>query len=637
MPSRKATNKPGRALLAGLLLCAVGPAAGAAEIEYLYVNASEGTASGGHAALKIGEEVFHFQHVPPGLLRLQRDDFAWFREEYGGRENRTIRSHRIEVSDATRELLRERFNRILLIEDEQFDRRDALEKDRRLLETLLRQAGDPGRAERLELKGLGLFLADGWQYSAAPAAKVVDGSVARLARRIAEAFGDGFLEGKSREVFQSLKALRPEGYDTPPALAEDYFLPAGYGFADRYADHLSALAAVQVLTQGLPLREGVLLKPEGAEFRLGDKERQGLVAYRTRLEGQLLALLRSPRPDWGLPLLVGMARLVALDASIDSGYWAFLNLAEASADADAVADGESYGWRRSRFIAAKAALASANPVDEWAYARVEQAANLFFASGSALRTGGRASALRLTPARPAQAVPIPLGLGRAQLQSQLQHLQAYGQAYADSLAGLYAYDLLSRNCASEIFRVIDAAMREDGGWAASLRNLGGQVSGWGWTIIPFVSFQAVGENWRVAATEEWPSYRRRRLEQAKLAENPLLVDLRESNVFTSSLYHWHGGDAAFVFFTDEAVWARPLAGGANLAAGLAQGLVGLFTWPWDLGGNLRQGVKGALVSLPELLFFNIRKGSFPGLRSPEEPEGRRRRTGIGRQTPMPFS
>ncbi len=48
-------------------------------------------------------------------------------------------------------------------------------------------------------------------------------------------------------------------------------------------------------------------------------------------------------------------------------------------------------------------------------------------------------------------------------------------------------------------------------------------------------------------------------------------------------------------------------------AGLAQGMAGLLTLPWDGGENLRLGAKGALISLPELFFFNIRKGSFPGL------------------------
>ena len=90
------------------------------------------------------------------------------------------------------------------------------------------------------------------------------------------------------------------------------------------------------------------------------------------------------------------------------------------------------------------------------------------------------------------------------------------------------------------------------------------------------------------------------------------MSLRESNVFSSSLYQWHGRDPAFVFFTDDLLWARPLAGGFNFVAGLAQGMAGLLTLPWDGGENLRMGTKGALISLPELFFFNIRKGSFPG-------------------------
>ncbi len=622
-------------LRVGLLLCAAWTTAEAAVIEYLYVNASEGTASGGHTALKIGEEVFHFQYVPPGLLRIKRDDFAWFRQQYGERENRTIRLHRVDVPAAIRDRLRERFNHILLIEDEQFDRRDALEKDRSLLETLLRQARNPERPEGFELKGLGLFLPDGWRYAAPEEGSIPSsgGSLGRLVWRIDKAFGSGFLDAKAREIFRNLKTLRPEGYDAPTAiLAEDHFLPADYSFAERYTDHLCALAALQVLVQGLPLREDLLSRPAGVEFRLGEVERQSLSAYRTRLEGQLLAMFRSPRTDWGYPLLVGMARLVALDASIGSGRWVFLNLLESPADSDETANGESprqaYDWSRSRFLEAKAAMAFDHPMDEWDYAQLEQAANRLFENGNALRDGRqpRWHTLGTMPSRSAKAVPILPGLDKAQLQSQIHRLAAYEKVYSDSLAGLYSYDLLSRNCASEIFRVIDATMREaadvqPGGedriLAESLRDLGGHVSGNGWDIIPFVSFHAVGENWRVVSTEELPSYRHRRLEQAKVSENPLLVDLRESNVFSSSLYRWHGGDAAFVFFTDDMLWARPLAGGANFAAGLAQGLVGLITWPWDRGGNLWQGAKGALVSLPELLFFNIRKGSFPGLQSLE--------------------
>jgi len=612
LPKAISSGKPprragGRRLVgAGLLCCAL--AARGADIEYLYINASEGTASGGHAALRLGDEVFHFQHVPPGLLRAQRDDFAWFRLQYGDKENRTIYRHRVEVSAETRDLLRERFNRVLLIEQEQFDRRDGLEQDRRLLETFLHRQGE---AEGLALKGPGLFLADGWNYADA----VPEGSPAPLARRVAAVFGDGFLLAKRRALLRSLADLRPEVGDPQSIdLTEDGFRPAGLAFAERYANHLRALAALQVLALGLAPREGVLSRPEAAEFRLDEVEKQALAAYRARLEGQLLGLFRSGREDWGLALLVGVARLAALDESLASGRLVFVNLAEPPADEAPQAVPEASrppadAGNRARFLRAKAAMAGA--VDEWDYADLEQAANRFEAGGEARLTALPAQVAKIAP-RP------PAGMTPAQLRDALARLEPYQQAYGQGLAGLYAYDLLGRNCASEIFRVVDAAMAEAAGSAGaaraeSMRRLGGQVSARFPGFIPFVSFQAVGGHWRVAATEELPSYRLRRLEQARRQENPLRVDLRESNVFSSTLYRWHRGDAAFVFFTDDTVWARPLAGGANLAAGLAQGVFGLFTLPWDGGANLWQGAKGVLVSLPELFFFNIRKGSFPDL------------------------
>lgn len=590
----KAIVKTG--VLLGGLLCASGPG-GAAVVEYLYINASEGTASGGHAALKLGEEVFHFQHVPPGLLRISRDGFAPFREQYGGRENRTIRLHRVEVSDATFARLREHFNRVLLIEQEQFDRRDRLEQDAKLLETLLAR---DGAAEWLGVKGLGLFVADGWNSATVEAQPPVS-ALAELARRVGAAYGEDFLAGRAGEALARLKALQPDA-PAPAELAEDRFQIAAYSFAEQYFDLLTGWAASQVLARGLALREGVLLRPDGAEFRLNDAERQGLADYRATLAAQLVGLFRSQRSDWGFALLVGMARLVALDESIATGRLAVLSLSDA--EATARLDDDAFATLRVELAGAKARLGQTE-VDEWAYAHVEQAANRWIELSpsrqqrTACSACGTAEALA---AWPANLKPVALTMDAAQLQIRLERLQAYRESYEARLAALYPYDLLGRNCASEVFRAIDAAGLDGG--------LGGQVSA-GLAFIPFVSFDEVGNTWRVVATEELPSYRQRRIEQAKARENPLLVELRESNVFSSSLYHWHGQDAAFVFFTDDTLWVRPLAGSVNLAAGLAQGVYGLFAWPWDRGEALWQGAKGALVSLPELAFFNIRKGSFP--------------------------
>jgi hypothetical protein len=622
----------------------VGPASAVTHLQYLYINASEGSASGGHAALKMGDEVFHFQHVPPGLLRLRRDDYAQFRDQYADRENRTIQMHHVEVSEATLDLLRERFNRILLIEDEQFDRRDALENDRRLLAALLRLsrlgAAQSSQANRLVLRGAGLFLPDGWHYSENAQdnlAQPVDASLARLAGRVGAAYGNGFLRAKSAEVLFRLKAIQPLGYDSQAAvLAEDQFRSADYGFSGRYADGLSALAALRVLALGLPLRAGLLMRPKGAEFLLSDAERRGLALYRSQLEDRLLGLLHSSRPDWGLPMMLGMARLIALDGSIVSGRWVMLNLAEphnAGVEPAAGPPGNQYAAfaaSRTRFFAAKAVLAGAETMGEWAYVQMEQAANLFAERGNALREGRLAhvDGMNSMPSYPASVELVLPAMNPARLQAQLDSLDDYRLIYESRLADLYSYNLIGRNCASEIFRVIGQAMRESGGRnppldglagaegmaeLESTRRLGGYARGLGLEFIPFLSFRIVGETWRVSSTEVEPSYRLRELWQAKTLENPLWVGLRESNVFSSSLYQWHGGDPAFVFFTDDLFVARPLAGGFNVAAGLAQSLSGLLALPWDGGENLLMGVKGVLISLPELFFFNIRKGSFPEL------------------------
>jgi len=58
------------------------------------------------------------------------------------------------------------------------------------------------------------------------------------------------------------------------------------------------------------------------------------------------------------------------------------------------------------------------------------------------------------------------------------------------------------------------------------------------------------------------------------------------------------------------VLRRPLYGIANLLVGIGGTLTGLALLPIDGGTTLRRGLYGALFSLPELAFVNIRKGSF---------------------------
>ena len=139
-------------------------------------------------------------------------------------------------------------------------------------------------------------------------------------------------------------------------------------------------------------------------------------------------------------------------------------------------------------------------------------------------------------------------------------------------------------------------------------------------FVPAVSAMAVETSYPVTERFQLTSYRRARVEEMYRRENPVTVFLRESNTLTSAIYRRNADDSIFVFFTDDAVVARPLFGAVNLVVGIAASAVGLVALPVDGGATLWAGLKGALFSLPELFFQNIRKGSFEHIRREGLPE-----------------
>src|SRR5262249_37445215 len=105
-------------LAAVFALLVASPAGAARQIDYLYVDASEGGGSGGHVAIGFGDRVFHFEHRAPGLLRLAREPVVAVRHRYGVFENRTIVVSHIAVSDATYDLVLDEFTRRLVVQQQ---------------------------------------------------------------------------------------------------------------------------------------------------------------------------------------------------------------------------------------------------------------------------------------------------------------------------------------------------------------------------------------------------------------------------------------------------------------------------------------------------------------------------------------
>ncbi len=266
------------------------------------------------------------------------------------------------------------------------------------------------------------------------------------------------------------------------------------------------------------------------------------------------------------------------------------------------------------FAGARARLRATEDLNEAGFAEVEAAANRLLELDAALAGDHdlRVSSRALVPSRDApwseRVVP---DVTQDELARALVQARAAEKVFAEGLRERYGYDLIGRNCVSEIFRTVDAAGAEPGGRVDTR---------WSLDFIPFVAADAVNATWNVVQRTTLPSYRRSRLDDMCHQESPLRVRLRESNVLTSRIYHRNADDSFFLLFTDDLVALRPLFGAVNVASGLGAAAVGIPLLPFDRGETLMSGARGVLFSVPELAFVNLRKGSFDYVSRGERPD-----------------
>jgi len=617
------------ALAITVLLVAASASATAAAparlVEYLYINASEGSASGGHAAIRFGDQVFHFEHRAPGILVLARDGFERFRHLYGDLENRTIRVSRIPVSDETYDLLVAQFTRHHLVQRQRLEALEGVRGDRALLETLLRQ-------DAVAIEGLGFFAhAPAGDPSTATGGEP---ALAALRARVATRYGPEFIARRSAELAARLAALEPDPPGpTPSVSADDNPLPPSYPFSERFRDTSQALAALDVLDGARPRGPEAIISTSSMPLPLQPGEAPIVTRLADVLEDSLVRLLDTPRPDWGLAMLVGMARLTALRETARTGRWMVLD----AFPADAAVLPPARVARRRHFLttvrdenrvafegARAALLEAADTVEgfpEGPYARLEAAANRWLEVGRSLDEARPLRVHRgvLVPSR--AGLPPSSRMPRYDPPTLARALESAIREETESLAALerdYAYNLVARNCVSEIFREVEVALARGASTEdpalireESIRRLGGHVEMAGsLAFIPRISALVVEDTYAVAERVRLASYRDRQLALMRRDENAVWVFLRESNVVTSTLYRAQPRDSIFLFFTDDLVAPRPLFGAVNLVTGLAASAVGLAMLPVDGGEMLWAGLRGALFSLPELVFHNIRKGSF---------------------------
>ncbi len=616
----------------------------AASFEYLYLEASEGNSSGGHSAIQFGDEIYHYQHHDSGLIRLLRQDKQEFHFLYRFLQNRRIHVSQIEVSEESFNRLRDYFKLQFLAQNQQFKQLNDLHKDRTLLRRLLYKLSadkaflDTGFSSVLRLDAVGLFYTgqelagqkkdghvsnvNGVRYQSSHVIEI-------LRKKIGQHYGQDYLIHRRDQITNRIKALAPDHWPTAPSiLSKDNFPPAINSFADSYEDYLTGLAAIKVLVEAQSLQPDAFFVTRES---VTPEEKKVLEGLRDQLGLSLLKSVNSGRPDWGYAVLVNLARFIAVDQSLQLGLWVFID--------DFAMDSEWLGTDQfSRYaeqmqiqindaqdnlIQTRKAVLKSGGITEAGYSMLEMSANRYFE----LLNGKHQKPVRYLgeKALPTKSIGLPdwvvPKLTQQELTTALTGLDSYESQLFRELAEHYRYDLITRNCVTELFRTIDLALLQHNkmdinqskqvDWLIneSTKRLGGNVSAT-YNFIPFVSFQSVQEHYKVTTSTALNSYRGQQLEKLYARNNRLMVALRESNIFSSTLYDYNPDDAFFVFFTDDNLALRPVFGLFNTAAGIGQSLFGFLSWPFDAGKNIKSGATGVLMSLPELLFFNMRKGSY---------------------------
>jgi hypothetical protein len=567
-------------LAMGLVTALVAGEARGAGLGFVYVAPNVGLASGGHAALVADGTVYHLQNSNEGLLLLVREGWPSFHTVYAGLENRPLVVARVDAPPETTERVEEAFSRLYVAQELALARRDSIREDLAWLD-----AAAAGR-EAPPLRGLGLV------DPKSP------GDTDALALR-AQAGGDAVAALRDRAEREV------EAFSAAPAPAE----------LETLREALTLREAARALDAGFALDPAALAAlPPDLDTPLTPEERAGLETLSQELERAVAELVASRRHDRGYALVLAQARYLAARRSLAANRLAVLD-AFSGNDSGAAAEPEVSDSVRAQWRAQAAALVRRARSEVLAGSRVDEADwNLVEETASIAARDGRADAAgRLTetgqrklPAR-GRSVPAPhlandLDAARAAARERLRVADA-------ELQQRWSYDLVSRNCITELARATDTAFPTD---AEEVRALGAVAAADDrpFGFVPFVFFDRVRERMRVTQVGYFASHRERALARLLEQSPRLATRARESISYASSIYTPHPRDSAFLLFTDDVFWRRPLYGGVNLFFALGYTGFGVAALPFDGGERAKAGLEGMLWSLPELGFVNVRKGSF---------------------------
>ncbi|WP_428353269.1 hypothetical protein [Methyloprofundus sp.] len=609
-PSRLSKRTIQLFFLLSSLSCFHLPLLNAQVLDYIYITASEGNASGGHTALRFDNETYHFQHYDGGIIRLVKDPSNDFDFQYRYLENRTFHQASLDLNEQDYAQLHNHFSLRFLQQQQQ----DAIGKEIKLNIALL---NSPPLDPQLKIWGAGLF-----NQQAVPR-ETVALTTDRIKQQIKAKYGAAYLANSIKRLKSEIDTLLPEPWPQKSLqFSEGSFSAIPYSFASHYLDTVSKLLLLETITIGAELNQQFYFSPEQSLFNLSQAEISKLKSFQKLLATNLVVLLNSQRPDWGSAAFILYARILSLDLAIESGKLVLLDTFKETSPVISKSEVSRYKAKflrqqknaLSRIAQLKKNLfTQSDTPTEQAYSHLEMLSNYYhereqgLQNQQSIRISGEQLLAKKSIPLPAELLPNLTQLERA---THLARFEAYRININQQMQALYSYDLFTRNCVTEIMSTINQLSTEN----KHIQDLSQLTDKDIIAFIPFGSFHALSKDY---TKKTLPSYRHQQLEKMYREENNALVFLREFNTLSASSYQYNDQDSSFLFFTDDTIWTRPIFGSINLIAATTMSLYGSLALPFDSGRALKDGTMGILMSLPELTFFNIRKGSYKHLSFPE--------------------
>ncbi|MCZ8343548.1 MAG: hypothetical protein O9301_10980 [Leptospira sp.] len=595
------------------------PIANSNPVGFLYIASNSGQSSGGHSALRIGNRVYHLQYsFEDKIFYIIREPWENFRFLYSVVQNRNIEFYEWKLSKIAKREFQRKWDELYLIQKKYLNNINSLKEEYKFYSQWISN-------NQTEIDGLGYFteikserekeelaLSNSEKYH-------IEKSLEILQKELRVAFDT---EGKKANpiVFKSNKLENKHWLDEENF--SEFFPPQTIETGANRLQNLIRKIQIRkwILEPTLPYLPAFFSFHFDEDLKVKEEDQVWLKNIQTQLREDFISCIKNQNcNDWEeLSLLV---RYISIGMSRDLGVFTFPMLQTKKLPHQTefeipewLREKKNLEYKQAFYELKKEMIAGYNFATFLEWERFNLKWYLFFQKGNE-------GFLDLwTPNLPGNVSLQEFSQNTNNVSSDVSSLETtlfqIQSEYQKKVQEIYSYHLIFKNCTGELFRyqnhffpdqkILDETIGE------RISHEPRQLN-----FIPAIAAKRVESHTLTTRKKIYLSFRNLYLNEKRRNK---VESWKDGLPNLSPIYKSNPFDHSFLFFTDDKLYSRPLYGLANLVWGIGYIAKGILWIPVDYGETVSKGSESIFYSLPELVFFNIRKGHFPYITIDEIPE-----------------